>query len=454
MNTGTGAAMQDSFLAPATLEEAVGRVVIPLRGRNPIAHAMRRSEFFNYFNDQNPQGVMPSEELMIRLTSFSSGECSLTLLSHEKDEEKQHYYTNRDGEKTRYFNSYLGKELKGKKVYIVATPSTQWSPEEIVLRMQFATQTAKDLGAERVTALFTEFPFARQDRGVNKYTRGSDDDAILKDKKKHFGQTEYVGIVLRSLLVNGCDDIITLHHHSGHVQRIMDDALTYLQLDKTKNHLINIDPTPLVALFLRETALFSEYEKADNGNKLVFIAPDEGALPFVERMREQTLYTSAELAYIQKTRSRPNDPTAMTAKLIPVNGSKGEYDGKTGIVLDDMIDTFGTMSNAIKELKEGINRMVMYTTHGIFSEQAEERMRDHPRISNVIVMETRPSRLADMGPEAKRKLHVIQPARYLAHAIAQCIERGVDPNSYYQNMLQGSPSSFKNLRKIKTYDEF
>lgn len=454
MNDASRVATVDDFLRPATLEEAVKRVVIPLRGRNPIAHAMRRSEFFNYFDERNPQGVMPSEEFMLRFNIFSAKEGNVTLVSREKDEETQHYYFDNYGDKVRYFNPTLGHELQGKNAYIVVTPSTQWSAEEIVVRMQFATQTAKDLGAERVTALFTEFPFARQDRGVNRYTRGNDVEAILKDKKKHFGQTEYVGIILRGLLVNGCDDIITIHHHSGHVQQIMADVVKYLRLDEAKHRLFNIDPTPLVAHFFRETNLFSPYEKEGYGKNLVFIAPDQSALPFAERMREQTLYINAELAYIEKTRIRPNDPTAMTAKLIPVNGSKGEYNGKTGIVLDDIVDTFGTMGNAIKELKEGINRMVMYTTHGIFSEQAEERMRDHPRISDVIVMETRPSRLADLGPEAKRKLTVIQPARYLAHAITCCIERNYDPTTCYEQLLKDRPSYFKNLRKIRTYDDF
>src|SRR3989338_2777492 len=126
-----------------TLEEAVNRVVIPLKRGDSTADAIRKSRFINYFDGENTSGVLPIGEDLIEFTPFSSGEFAITLLPEEvqgngRESNPQTYQ--HDGISERYFKDALGNELNGKTVYFVASPYTEgnWQPDQVVLRMAMA----------------------------------------------------------------------------------------------------------------------------------------------------------------------------------------------------------------------------------------------------------------------------------------------------------------------------
>ncbi len=447
-----------NVLRHATLEEALTRVVIPLKRGNSIADAVKMSRFLNSYDSRNPLGVLPIGDDLIEFSPFSSNEYAITLLPEEVArtgrETNYQTYVDRDGKTKRYFNEVLGKELDGKTVYIIATPSTDpnWQPDQIVFRMQVAARTAKHIGAKYVFAVFSEFPFARQDRGINLYNRITDGSSD-RDRIKHAGQTDYVSSVLLGLLVSGCDGLVTLHHHSDHVQKAINDCLGILKRDRQQQFVFNLNPTPLIARYLQQTDILTENEKKNNGEGLVFIAPDKGALDFVRTVKEMTGYTNALLSYIDKTRLRANDPGAIKGVLISEECYEGNYEGRTGIVLDDMIDTFGTMNTALNKLPSPITKVVMYATHGIFGGQAEDRMRRHRRVTDVIVMDTRPSRLRKLQAGAKRKITILQPAEYIAHALVHCVEGRRDASVFYGELFQQNPAYFDSLFKVKRFDQ-
>lgn len=442
----------------ATLEEAVQRTVITLKRGNIFADAVRRSHFLNCYDKHNPQGVLPIGDDLLELRPFSSGEYAITLLPEEvagNGETNPHFYTNRQGERVRFFNEEEGNELLGKTVYIIATPSidADWKPDQMVFRMQIATRTAKHLGAEKVYAVFSEFPFARQDRGINLYNRAKAGGSKDEDKKRHAGQTDYVSSVLLGLMVHGCDGVVTLHHHSGHIQETASDCLGILRRDRNARYVFDLSPTPLIARYLQITDIISEKERENNGEGIIFIAPDEGAIPFVEGVKEMTGYTNAGFAHIDKKRLRANDEAALKGILIPGQGFTGNYEGKVGILLDDMIDTFGTGNNALNKFPPELSRVGMYATHGIFAGRAEDLLRKHKRVSDVIVMDTRPGGLRTLGAGPKRKVIRIQPAHYFAHSLAHCVERNRDPVAFYTQLFKEQPAYFDRLFKVEYFSQ-
>ncbi len=315
-----------------------------------------------------------------------------------------------------------------------------------------AIRTAKHIGAERAYAVFSEFPFARQDRGIGLYNRGKE-SALEADMLKHSGQTDYVSSVFLTLLVHGCDGVVTLHHHSDHADKIATDCLGVLGRKRDELYLFNLSPNPIIARYLQTTTILTDREKENNGAGIVFISPDKGALEFVQRMREMTGYTNSGLAYIDKKRLRANDPGALSGLLVPVEPFDGNYTGKTGILPDDMVDTFGTMNQALDKLPVEITRFITYATHGIFAGQAEDRMRKHRRLTDAIIMDTRPERLRDLGAGAKRKVTLLQPANYIAHALANCVEQRREPRAYYDQLFRENPAFFDALVRVKAFDQ-
>lgn len=317
-------------LPQPTLEEAIKRVVIPLKRGNSIAFGIQESRFVNYYDKRNRQGVLPIGDDLIEFAPFSSGEYALTLLPEEAAgngrETNPQIFVDKNGTEKRYFHDSIEKPLLGKTVYFVASPSTDliWQPDQTIFRMNIAARTAKHIGAEKVFAIFSEFPFARQDRGVNLYNRITEGSAE-PDKRKHAGQTDYVSSVLLGLMVHGCDGVVTLHHHSAHVQAAARDCLRVLGRNPEEQYVFDLSSTPIIARYLQTTDLFSEQEKRNNGEGLLFIAPDKGALEFVKTVKDMSGYSNALLASIDKKRLRANDPSAIKGVLAAEDGYEGNY---------------------------------------------------------------------------------------------------------------------------------
>ncbi|PIN77760.1 hypothetical protein COV16_06500 [Candidatus Woesearchaeota archaeon CG10_big_fil_rev_8_21_14_0_10_34_8] len=448
----------DNLLSGATLDEALGRVVIKLRpeGSSGLVHAMRKSRFLNHYGGNNKRGVLPNESNLVEWERFSSGEHRFRMLPYEYPVGKRpadpHMYSDSEGSEQRFFDPDLQRHFDGKVVHIVAEPSTNlfWQPDQIVYRTGQVVRAVKKLGASKAYVTFSEFPFARQDRSFDSpFLRGITPDAVEADRLKHAGQTDYVTDVLIALIARGCDGVATMHHHSPHFADLASSCLADFGRNYETRYTFDICPTSPVAQYIRGSDIFTDDEKANNGEGIAYIAPDKRALSFVMAVRERAGHTNASLAYIEKARSVANDPDSLKGQLFPVEGFPFDYDGKVGIVLDDIIDTFGTMDNALRELPDSITRFVVYATHGIFAGHAAKRMRLHPRITDVLLMDTRYSRIRTLEPGAKEKTTSLKPAGYFAHALVRCVESGVDPVAFYDDVFKQKPEFFSNPRVIQ-----
>ena len=149
--------------------------------------------------------------------------------------------------------------------------------------------------------------------------------------------------------------------------------------------------------------MLEDYLKKEFDSSAVFVSPDAGG---VERARAYSKRLNASLAIVDKRRERANVSEVMN--LI------GDVKGKDCIIIDDMIDTAGTLAGAAFALRDkGAKRIVACATHGVFSGPAVQRLAECP-ITEVVVTDTIPlSETAKTCP----KIRQVSIARLLGEAI-------------------------------------
>jgi ribose-phosphate pyrophosphokinase len=227
--------------------------------------------------------------------------------------------------------------------------------------------------AKRVTVVVPFYPYARQD-------------------KKHQGREPISARLIADLLKTaGADRILTVDLHTAQIQGFFDGPV---------DHLFALD---LLAQHVKE-----KYA----GRKLTVVAPDSGRVRVAERWTD--VLGGVPLAFIHKTR----DP--LIPNQVVANRVVGEVEGRTCILVDDMIDTGGTISKAADALKAaGAEDVIVTATHGVLSDPATERLKNGP-ISEVILTNTLPI------PAEKQldKLTVISIAPLIARAIREVFDDG------------------------------
>jgi ribose-phosphate pyrophosphokinase len=221
----------------------------------------------------------------------------------------------------------------------------------------------KRASAGRITAVVPYYGYARQDRKVSPR-------APISAK-----------MVADFLTVAGAQRMITIDLHAGQIQGFFD--------------------CPVDHLFA--APVFLEYLRTIDGGDVVFVSPDAGG---VERTRAYAKRLNAGLAIVDKRRDTPNQALAM--HLI------GDVKGKTAIVLDDMIDTAGTLCAAGETLfHSGAKDVMACATHAVLSGPAIERI-NASHFSQVIISDTIPQ-----GDKLDRcpKLKSLSMAGLLARSI-------------------------------------
>jgi ribose-phosphate pyrophosphokinase len=262
------------------------------------------------------------------------------------------------------------ESVRGSDVFVVQThadPVNEAIWEQLVM-----IDALKRASAKRITAVIPYYGYSRQD-------------------KKALSREPISGkLVADCLSVAGADRVVSVDLHSGQIQGFFDvpfDHLTAL---------------PLLAGHLQD-----ELQLA--GADLVVVAPDAGRVKVAERLRE---HLDAEMAYIYKRRSRRE------AHKIDEMVVEGEVKDRTCILIDDMIDTAGTIVQGARALAdEGASRVFAAASHPVLSGKAIQRLEESP-IQQVVVTNTLPL------PDEKRvdKISVLSIAPIMASAIQAVFE--------------------------------
>jgi ribose-phosphate pyrophosphokinase len=260
--------------------------------------------------------------------------------------------------------------VRGADVFVIQTHAVPVN--ESIMEQLVMIDAMKRASAKRITAVVPYYGYSRQD-------------------KKSLSREPISGKLVADLLsAAGADRVVSVDLHSGQIQGFFDfpfDHLTALPL--IEDYFSNHDG------ILRE--------------ELVVVAPDTGRVKVAERL---AAHLQADLAIIHKTRS-PHEAHKVQAREVV-----GEVDGRACLVVDDMIDTGGTMVQGAQILAEnGARDIYLGATHGLFSGKAVQLLEEAP-IKEVVVTNTVPI------PEEKRfeKLTVLSIAPIIASALRAVFE--------------------------------
>lgn len=263
------------------------------------------------------------------------------------------------------------ESIRGSDVFIVQT-HTEWEGRSIndqIMEHLIMVDAAKRASAKRITAVAPFYGYSRQDR-------------------KASGREPITARLIADLFAAaGADRLISVDLHSGQIQGFFDGPVDHL--------------TAMPVLI--------EYLKAHNDGDMVIVSPDAGRMKVAERY---TNLLGADLAYVHKRRST-EEKNAVEAKEII-----GDVKGRTCVLIDDMIDTGGTICAAAELLHDyEAKRIIIATTHGVFSGPAIDRIKNAP-VETVLVTDTLPL------PSEKQadKITVLSVAPIIAQAISAVFE--------------------------------
>ena len=255
----------------------------------------------------------------------------------------------------------IEENVRGRDTFVIQ--STCSPVNDNLMQLLIITDALKRASAKSITAVIPYYGYARQDRKVKPRVPIS------------------AKLVADLITVAGVNRVISIDLHVGQIQGYFD-----IPVD-------NIFSAPIVLNYIRR-------HFKDN---LSIISPDPGG---VERARAFAKRLNASLAIIDKRREAPNVAEAMN--II------GDVKGKTAIILDDMVDTGGTLVQAAQALiQHGATRVDACCTHPVLSGDATKRIKESP-IESLVVTNTIP--LGQKSSECS-KIEVISVAEILGEAI-------------------------------------
>jgi ribose-phosphate pyrophosphokinase len=232
------------------------------------------------------------------------------------------------------------------------------------MELLIIADTLRRASAATITAVIPYYGYARQDRKVAPRTPIT---------------SKLVADLIES---SGIDRVVSVDLHAGQIQGFFNIPF---------DHLYGMP------------VMLEEYLKKNFDSSAVVVSPDAGG---VERARAYSKRLNSSLAIIDKRRERANVSEVM--HLI------GDVKGKQCIIVDDMIDTAGTLAGAAKALMDhGATRVVACATHGVLSGPAIQRIVESP-LDEVVVSDTIP-----LSPAARTcsKIKQVSMARLLGEAI-------------------------------------
>jgi ribose-phosphate pyrophosphokinase len=264
----------------------------------------------------------------------------------------------------------FGESVRGSDAFVIQShtaPINQWLMEQLIM-----IDALKRASAKRITVIAPYFPYARQD-------------------KKHRGREPISARLVADLFKTaGAHRIISVDLHTAQIQGFFDGPVDHLWA------------LPLLADYVRG--------RVDRG-KLTIVSPDAGRVRVADVWSDRL---GAPLAIIHKRRD-PRVPNQ-----VKIHEVVGQVEGRTCLLVDDMITTGGTIVQAAEALREsGASDVIVAVTHPVLSGPAVDRLKNSS-IAEVIVTNTLPVPEERMFP----KLTVLSIAPMIARAVREVFDDG------------------------------
>jgi ribose-phosphate pyrophosphokinase len=257
--------------------------------------------------------------------------------------------------------SEIQENVRGVDCYVVQP--TCAPVNDNLLELLVTVDALKRASAGAITAVIPYYGYGRQDRKVAPRTPIT------------------AKLVADLLTTSGVSRVVSMDLHAGQIQGFFNVPF---------DHLFSMP-------------VFLDYLRPRFGEGAVFVSPDAGG---VERARAYAKRLKGDLAIVDKRRARANVSEVMNIV--------GEVEGRDCIIVDDMIDTAGTLTNAAQAIKErGARRVYAVATHPVLSGPAVSRIKESP-LEEVLVTDTIPLR---EEAKASGKFVQLSVARLLGEAI-------------------------------------
>ena len=260
-------------------------------------------------------------------------------------------------------NIRVDEHVRGKDVFILQ--STCFPANDNLMELIILIDALRRSSASRITAVIPYFGYARQDRRVRS-------ERVPISAK----------LVADMLQSAGADRILTIELHSDQIQGFFNVPVD------------NVYGTKVI---------HNHIDKSSYKDQII-VSPDVGGVVRARALAK--LLDDADLAIIDKRREKENSSQAMNVI--------GDVEGKTCILVDDIIDTAGTICNAADALKQkGANKVISYATHAVLSGPAIERI-SNSKLDELIVTDTIP--LSENASKLE-KIKIISMDETLSEAI-------------------------------------
>jgi ribose-phosphate pyrophosphokinase len=260
----------------------------------------------------------------------------------------------------------ITENVRGSDVFVVQSTCTPTNDH--LMELLLMLDALKRASARRITAVIPYYGYARQDRKVSPRVPIS------------------AKLVADLITAAGASRVLTVDLHAGQIQGFFNVPVD------------NVYATPVLLDYLRERL---------GRRDVTVISPDAGG---VERARAFAKRLEANLAIIDKRRSRPNEVAEM--QII------GDVDGRAAVIIDDMVDTAGTLCAAAAAVRAaGAPVVLACATHAVLSGPAIARLRESS-IDELIVTDTIPLR----ADNRLAKIRVLTVASLLGEAIRRTHE--------------------------------
>jgi len=260
----------------------------------------------------------------------------------------------------------ITENVRGSDVFVVQSTCTPTNDH--IMELLLMLDAFKRASARRITAVVPYYGYARQDRKVSPRVPIS------------------AKLVADLITTAGATRVLTVDLHAGQIQGFFNVPVD------------NVYATPVLLQYLRERL---------GRREVTVISPDAGG---VERARAFAKRLDASLAIIDKRRSRPNEVAEM--QII------GDVDGRAAVIVDDMVDTAGTLSAAAAAVRAaGAPIVLACATHPVLSGPAMARL-TASSIDELVVTDTIPLR----GDNPSSKIRVLSVAPLLGEAIRRTHE--------------------------------
>jgi ribose-phosphate pyrophosphokinase len=251
----------------------------------------------------------------------------------------------------------INENIRGNSVFVIQSTSTP--ANDNLMELLLSIDALRRSSAKNITAVIPYFGYARQDRKVAP-------------------RTSISAKVVSNLISNaGANRVVTVDLHAGQIQGFFD-----IPVD-------NLFTTPLFARYIK---------KKFKNKKLICVSPDVGG---VQRTRGLATRLKSDLAIIDKRRPKPGKSQVMN--II------GNVKGKTCLIVDDIIDSGGTIVNAADALKRnGATEVHVFITHAVLSKDAAEKIKKS-KVEKLII--------TDSIDNSHKKIQVLSISSLMAEAI-------------------------------------